>query len=128
MGDCKGTPQLKARLDDFAARHKIGTSSGNQILMRYLKNVKYVKNAASERSEEVPGWLVFPEVRRPVRRRLDDDGRAGLPGVGARPECKKPVGAIGVMQVMPATGKDRKVGDTRRTRKHPCRDQVHAVR
>jgi len=44
----KGSPQLKAILGDFAARHKVGTSTGNQVLTRYLKNVKYVKNAASE--------------------------------------------------------------------------------
>jgi len=44
----KGTPQLKAALDDFAARNKSGTAMGNQILTRYLKNVKYVKNSASE--------------------------------------------------------------------------------
>ncbi len=46
----KGSPQLKAVLDDFATRNKVGTATGNQVLTRYLKNVKYVKNAASERS------------------------------------------------------------------------------
>ena len=44
----KNTPQLKADLDDFAKRNKVGTSIGNQLLTRYLKDVKYVKNAASE--------------------------------------------------------------------------------
>ena len=44
----KGSPQLKAALDDFASRNKVGTATGNQILTRYLKNTKYVKNAASE--------------------------------------------------------------------------------
>ena len=44
----KGSPQLKATLDDFATRNKVGTSIGNQLMTRYLKNVKYVKNAASE--------------------------------------------------------------------------------
>jgi membrane-bound lytic murein transglycosylase MltF len=44
----KGSPQLKAVVDDFKRRHKVGTATGNQLLTRYLKNVKYVKNAASE--------------------------------------------------------------------------------
>ena len=44
----KGSPQLKATLDDFVARNKVGTATGNQLLTRYLKNLKYVKNAASE--------------------------------------------------------------------------------
>ncbi len=44
----KGSPRLKVVLDDFATRHKVGTATGDQLLTRYLKNVKYVKNAASE--------------------------------------------------------------------------------
>jgi hypothetical protein len=38
-------------------------------------------------------------------------GRAGLPGVAAHQTAKSPVGAIGVMQAMPATGQDMNVGD-----------------
>jgi len=44
----KDSPQLKAMLDDFVARHKSGTSAGNQVLTRYLKNIKFVKNAAAD--------------------------------------------------------------------------------
>ena len=44
----KDSPQLKALVDDFANRNKVGTSMGNQLLTRYLKSVKYVKDAASE--------------------------------------------------------------------------------
>ena len=43
----KGSPQLKASLDDFLNRHGKGTTSGNVILMRYLKNANYVKDASS---------------------------------------------------------------------------------
>ena len=52
----KGTPQLKAFLDDFISAHRVGTSFGNTLLRRYLKEVKYVKNAeGSGRNAEVPG-------------------------------------------------------------------------
>ena len=44
----KNSPQLKAKLDTFATSHKVGTSVGNQLLTRYLKDLKYVKNATSE--------------------------------------------------------------------------------
>ena len=44
----KGSPQLKAVADDFVARHAKGTALGNQVLARYFKSAKYVKDAASE--------------------------------------------------------------------------------
>ena len=55
----KDSPQLKAKLDDFAKRNKVGTYIGNQLLTRYLKDVKYVKNAASE--EERKKFLALIE-------------------------------------------------------------------
>jgi membrane-bound lytic murein transglycosylase MltF len=44
----KGSPQLKAAVDNFVTRHAKGTAVGNTILGRYLKSAKYVKDAASE--------------------------------------------------------------------------------
>jgi membrane-bound lytic murein transglycosylase MltF len=44
----KGSPQLKAAVDNFVARHAKGTTVGNTLLARYLKNAQYVKDAASE--------------------------------------------------------------------------------
>ncbi len=43
----KNSPQLKAVLDDFVRQNRIGSALGNQVLTRYLKNTRYVKNAAS---------------------------------------------------------------------------------
>jgi hypothetical protein len=37
VGDQKGTPQLKAFLDDFIKTHGVGTSFGNTVMRRYLK-------------------------------------------------------------------------------------------
>ena len=39
----KGTPQLKAFLDDFIKTHGVGTGFGNTLLRRYLKDAKYVQ-------------------------------------------------------------------------------------
>ena len=113
----KGTPQLKAKLDDFARRHKVGTSVGNQLLTRYLKDVKYVKNAAS--AEERKKFLALVDYFKKYGSQYDVDWL--LMGAQAYQESqldqnvKSPVGAIGVMQVMPATGKEMNVGDITKT-------------
>ena len=108
----KNSPQLKAALDDFARRNKVGTSIGNQLLKRYLKDVKYVKNAASEEERKKFQDLdrVLQEVRRPVRRGLGADGGAGLPGVATRPEREEPRG-----------GDRRHAADARHGQGNECR-------
>ena len=113
----KGSPQLKAALDDFVTRHKVGTSTGNQLLTRYLKNVKYVKNATSE--EERKKFLALIQYFQKYGGQYDVDwvlmGAQGYQESQLNQNAKSPVGAIGVMQVMPATGKDMKVGDITET-------------
>jgi len=48
----KNTPQLKTFLDDFIKTHGIGTSFGNTVMRRYLKDAKYVKNATNKSEME----------------------------------------------------------------------------
>src|SRR6185312_2146865 len=48
----KNNPQLKQLLDEFVASHGVGTSFGNTILRRYLKNTKWVKNSTSGKEME----------------------------------------------------------------------------
>jgi membrane-bound lytic murein transglycosylase MltF len=109
----KESPQLKASLDDFVAKHKVGTATGNQVLVKYLKNTKYVKNAASE--EERKKFLALLEYFQKYGSKYDVDwvlmGAQGYQESQLNQQAKSPVGAIGVMQVMPATGKDMNVGD-----------------
>ena len=109
----KGSPQLKAILDDLAARHKVGTPTGNQPLTRYLKNVKYVKNAASGRERKKFQALI--QYFQKYGEQYDVDwvlmGAQGYQESRLNQNAKSQVGAIGVMQVMPATAKDMKVGD-----------------
>jgi membrane-bound lytic murein transglycosylase MltF len=113
----KGSPQLKAAVDDFAVRNKVGTSTGNQFLTRYLKNVKYVKNAASE--EERNKFMTLLQYFQKYGDKYDVDwvlmGAQGYQESQLNQSAKSAVGAIGVMQVMPATGKELKVGDITET-------------
>jgi membrane-bound lytic murein transglycosylase MltF len=109
----KGSPKLKAALDDFATRNKVGTAIGNQLLTRYLKNVKYVKNAASE--EDRNKFLALIQYFQKYGDKYEVDwvlmAAQGYQESQLNHNAKSPVGAIGVMQVMPATGKELNVGD-----------------
>jgi membrane-bound lytic murein transglycosylase MltF len=113
----KGSPQLKAALDDFLARNAVGKAIGNQLLTRYLKNVKYVKNAASD--EERKKFLALLDYFQKYGKQYDVDwvlmGAQGYQESTLDQNAKSAVGAVGVMQLMPATGKDMKVGDISET-------------
>src|SRR5262249_11138665 len=41
----KNNPQLKRLVDEFLRSHAVGTSFGNTLLRRYLKNAKWVDQA-----------------------------------------------------------------------------------
>jgi membrane-bound lytic murein transglycosylase MltF len=111
----KGSPQLKAMLDDFATRNKVGSSIGNQLLTRYLKDTKYVKNAAS--AEEQKKFFALVQYFQKYGDQYDVDwvlmGAQGYQESQLNQNAKSSVGAIGVMQLMPATAKDMNVGDVR---------------
>jgi membrane-bound lytic murein transglycosylase MltF len=109
----KGSPQLKAAADDFVARHRKGTAVGNQILARYLKNAKYVKDAASE--AERHKFLALIQYFQQYGDKYDVDwllmAAQGYQESQLNQAIRSKTGAIGVMQVLPATGKELGVGD-----------------
>jgi membrane-bound lytic murein transglycosylase MltF len=111
----KDSPQLKAFLDSVI----IAATSGRlekqreQILARYLKRLTYVKSAASD--AERRKFLSVVELFRKYGGRYDVDwllmAAQGYQESKLDQQARSHVGAIGVMQVMPATGKDLNVGD-----------------
>jgi membrane-bound lytic murein transglycosylase MltF len=112
----KDSPQLRAVLDEFIARHGPGSQSANVILKRYLKNAEYVKNAASE--AERRKFLALIDLFKKYGEKYDVDwllmAAQGYQESGLDQKARSHVGAVGVMQIMPATGKDLKVGDIRK--------------
>ena len=88
----KDSPQLAAGLNAIIAKYGLGTAFGNMMQKRYLQSTKYVKDATSEaqRKKFLADGGAVQEVQRPVRHGLPADGRAGVPGVRARPVGQEP--------------------------------------
>jgi membrane-bound lytic murein transglycosylase MltF len=109
----KGSPQLKAALDSFATRHGVGSGTGNTLLTRYLKSANYVKNAAA--TAERKKFVTLVEFFKKYGDKYNVDwllmAAQGYQESRLNQAARSKVGAIGVMQVMPATGKDLRVGD-----------------
>ena len=109
----KKSPQLRAALDAFLARHPKGSSTRNEILQRYLKSTKFARAARSP--EEVAKFQQVVELFRKYGAQYDVDyllvAAQGYQESRLDQQVRSPVGAIGVMQVMPPTGKQMDVGD-----------------
>jgi len=109
----KGSPQLQAAANDFIARHGQGTTLGNMILTRFFKNEKYVKAAVSE--SERKKFIALVQYFQEYGDKYDVDwllmAAQGYQESQLNQAARSKVGAIGVMQVMPATGKELGVGN-----------------
>jgi len=111
----KGSPQLKAFLDSVVTAATSGPleKQREQILTRYLKRLTYVKNAAED--AERRKFLSVVDLFRKYGDRYDVDwllmAAQGYQESKLDQQARSHVGAIGVMQVMPATGKELNVGD-----------------
>ena len=109
----KDSPKLKAELNAFLAKYPEGSAMRNMIFQKYLKNTKFVKNANSTEARERFDRTV--QLFREYGDKYDMDyvlmAAQGYQESQLKQDAKSHVGAIGVMQVMPATGKEQNVGD-----------------
>src|SRR5262245_907081 len=113
----KGSPQLKGELDAFIKTHGEHSAFGKTVLRKYLKDTRYVKNAASE--AEMKKFRALIGLFRKYGNQYGMDwmlmAAQGYQESRLDQSARRHVGAIGVMQVMPATGKDLRVGDITQT-------------
>ena len=111
----KGSPKLRAEVDAFVERHPVGSLITNMKLNEYLRSTRYVQGTSGEaerrRFQEVSplfkkyapvygfDWMLLL-AQGYQESRLDQSARSST-------------GAIGIMQVLPSTGKEMDVGDIR---------------
>ena len=109
----KNNPQIKAALNRFIGKYGLGTAFGNQVERKYLVSTTYARNAASE--AERKKFLAVVELFRKYSAQYSLDfllmAAQGYQESRLDHSAKSPVGAIGIMQVMPATGQELRVGD-----------------
>ena len=111
----KGSPKLLAELNDYLARYPEGSLTRNVLFQKYLKNVQYAKAATS--GADLERFRNVVALMKKYGDQYDMDyllmAAQGYQESGLDHGRKSQVGAIGVMQVMPKTGADLKVGDIR---------------
>ena len=119
----KNTPNLIYEVNRFLKRHRSGTLFGNVVKQRYLENPYWAKRALSETDK-----VQFNSVVDIFRKYSDlyDFNHLMLLAQGYQEsqldhDRRSSVGAIGIMQIMPTTGKAMEVGDIKK-----LENNVHA--
>ncbi|PHS38905.1 MAG: lytic transglycosylase F [Sulfurovum sp.] len=110
------SPLLMKEVNAFAKTHKEGTLFGNILINRYVDKFKFVKHATSKKEiEKFKKVVVFFQN---YADKYDLNSllmvAQGYQESQLDQRKKSRVGAIGVMQLMPATGKEMKVGDIKK--------------
>ena len=111
----KNSPKLKAEIAEFAKQHGGKSAFGNELIKKYGGdgNPRVVKQATSAR--EIKKFQKTVEFFRKYGAQYDMDYllmvAQGYQESLLDQNARSSVGAIGVMQLMPATGKEMKTGD-----------------
>ncbi|MBW1636873.1 MAG: lytic transglycosylase F [Deltaproteobacteria bacterium] len=107
----KNCPKLKAVVNQFAKKNKKGTLIGNVNFNRYLKNSKYIKN--SIQGKEFKKFQQTIKIFKKYGKEYDFDylmlAALGYQESQLNQHVKSHAGAIGVMQMLPSTAKDKNV-------------------
>ncbi len=107
----QGSPQLAAAVNAFVKTHQRGSLAGNVLVDKYFKTTKWVRNARSD--EDRRRFLSMVDLFKKYGQTYDLDHvlmiAQGYQESGLDQGKRSRVGAIGVMQVMPATARDKAV-------------------
>jgi len=119
----KGSPKLVDVLNRFVRANPPGSMYRNVIFQKYLKNTRIVRSSTSP--AELKKFEALGEIFKKYGQKYDVDYllmmAQGYQESRLDQSVRSQVGAVGVMQVMPATGQQLKVGDI-----HQIESNVHA--
>jgi membrane-bound lytic murein transglycosylase MltF len=111
----KNSPKLMAAAAEWVEAHGPATTFTNVINQRYLGDTKFVSNATSAAERKRFDSMVA--LFRKYARQYDLDYLMMMAQAyqesGLNQGARSAAGAVGVMQVIPATGSDMKVGNIR---------------
>jgi membrane-bound lytic murein transglycosylase MltF len=109
----KENPRLREVVNAWLRRHGEGDAFRNTIERRYLDGLKFAKNAAADKERRK--FVVVIDLFKKYAAQYNLDyllmAAQGYQESTLDQGVKSPVGAVGVMQVMPRTGKQLNVGD-----------------
>ena len=109
----RGSPLFAQELNSFIAKFGMNTAMGRVLEKQYLQSANYVRNAASQ--TERKKYLDMMDLFKKYGERYQFDylmvGAQGYQESRLDQKARSPRGAIGVMQLMPETGKEQRVGD-----------------
>jgi membrane-bound lytic murein transglycosylase MltF len=101
----KGSPQLKAAVDQFIRQNRKGTLTGNTLYNRYLKNTKYVQNAHSPKA--LKQLQATEAIFKKYGEKYDLDWlllvAQGYQESQLNQQAVSKAGAVGIMQIKPST-------------------------
>jgi membrane-bound lytic murein transglycosylase MltF len=113
VGVRKNNPRLLRAVNIWIKEYGPRTAFGNTMERRYLESTNYVKDATTE--AERKKFLTLAKLFETYGKKYSVDyllmAAQGYQESQLNQSAKSHVGAIGVMQVMPATGKELAVGD-----------------
>ena len=111
----KNSPQMQAEIGSWIKRHGAKTMFGNMMVKRYLRSTELAKSATG--GAEMARFKQVVDLFKKYGDQYQLDAllmaAQGFQESGLNQNAKSHVGAVGVMQVMPATGAELKVGDIR---------------
>jgi membrane-bound lytic murein transglycosylase MltF len=108
----RDSPELKGFLNEFVRKNRQGTLTGNMLIKRYLQRPDWIKNPGNRRDAERFQSMV--ELFRKYGEQYDFDylmvTAQAYQESGLDQSVKSRAGAIGVMQLLPSTARDKNVG------------------